>query len=39
MTNAEYGRHLASLTPLITDDQARAAALILASVESEAASG
>lgn len=37
MTPAEYGRHLASLEPPITDDQAERAARILASVEDVAA--
>lgn len=31
MTPAEWGRHLASLEPPITDEQAEAAARILAS--------
>ena len=35
MTPTEYGRHLASLAPPITDEQAEAAARILASVEPE----
>lgn len=35
MSPEEYGRHLASLTPPITDEQADAAARILASVEPE----
>ena len=33
MSPAEYGEHLADLTPPITDAQAEAAARILASVE------
>jgi hypothetical protein len=37
MTPAEYGRHLASLAPPITDDQAEAAARILLTVEQVAA--
>jgi hypothetical protein len=37
MTNQEYGRHLASLTPPITVEQARQAARILASVETRRA--
>ena len=35
MTPQEYGRHLASLWPPITDEQAEAAARILASVDPE----
>lgn len=37
MTPQEYGQHLASLAPPITDEQAHAAALIFASVGQEAA--
>jgi hypothetical protein len=37
MTPAEYGRHLASLEPPITDEQAEAAARILLTVEQVAA--
>lgn len=37
MTPAEYGRHLAQQEPPITDEQAEAAARILASVERVAA--
>jgi hypothetical protein len=37
MTPTEYGRHLASLEPPITDDQAEAAARILLTVEQVAA--
>lgn len=37
MNAAEYGRHLASLEPPITDQQAEAAARILASVDLHAA--
>lgn len=37
MTPAEYGRLLAQAAPPITDEQARAAARILATVEMEAA--
>lgn len=33
MTPREYGAHLASVTPPISDDQAEAAARVLASVE------
>lgn len=33
MTPTQYGAHLASLTPPITDEQAETAARILASVE------
>jgi hypothetical protein len=36
MTPAEYGRYLAEQEPPITDEQAEAAARILASVEREA---
>ena len=36
MTNAEYGAFLARDLPPMTDEEARAAALILASVGSEA---
>jgi hypothetical protein len=37
MTPREYGEHLASLAPEITDQQAEAAARILATVEDVAA--
>lgn len=37
MTPSEYGEHLASLEPPITDEQAEAAARILATVEAVAA--
>lgn len=37
MTPTEHGRHLASLEPPITDEQAEAAARILATVEDVAA--
>jgi hypothetical protein len=37
MTAAEYGAHLAHLEPPITDEQAEAAARILATVEQVAA--
>jgi hypothetical protein len=37
MTAAEYGAHLADLEPPITDEQAEAAARILATVEAVAA--
>ena len=37
MTPAQYGEHLASLAPPITDEQATEAARILASVEAVAA--
>jgi hypothetical protein len=36
MTPEEYGRHLASLEPPISDQQAEAAARILFSVDREA---
>lgn len=35
MTPTEYGQHLALVAPAITDEQAEAAARILASVEGE----
>ena len=35
MSPREYGQHLASITPAITDEQAEAAARILASVGPE----
>lgn len=37
LTPQEYGRHLASLEPPITDEQAERAARILATVEQVAA--
>ena len=37
MTPAEYGRHLASLEPPISDEQAEAAARILAASSEQAA--
>lgn len=37
MTPTEYGAYLASIAPPITDEQAAAAARILATVEVEAA--
>lgn len=35
MSPAEYGRHLASLEPPLTDDQCESAARILASIGAE----
>lgn len=37
MTPVEYGQHLASLAPPLTDEQVEAAARILATVEPVAA--
>ena len=37
MSPREYGQHLAAVAPALTDEQAEAAARILASVEPEQA--